>query len=243
MRISSTRRRGTITLAAAFAVVFLAAPTTASAGGFGPYSPQDNVWGGYVATGSNFTTISGSWVEPEVTCNSQNDVFAPWVGVDGYGSQTVEQTGVETNCENGSPQYRAWYEMYPAAPVYWDDAVSAGDHFTGKVEDTGGGNYDITLTDDTAGWTEHTTQNLGASDVSAEAVIESPSQSYPSFSSLDFSGITVNGQVFDTYSPQGLDSGGYQPSQLSNGAFSMTGGFAQAHTRHSQAKPQAPIRY
>jgi hypothetical protein len=126
---------------------------------FGPHSPQDNVWGGCVATGSNFTVIPGSWVEPQVTCNSRNDVFAPW-----------------------------------------DDA-------------------------------------------SAEAVIESPSQSYPSFSSLDFSGITVNGQVFETYSPQGLDSGGYQPSRLSNGAFSMTGGFAQAHSRHSQAKPQTPIRY
>lgn len=189
---------------------------------------DDGVWGGYVAQGGPFQNISGSWVEPSVTCNTTNDVFAPWVGVDGYGSQSVEQTGVETNCSNGSPEYRAWYEMYPAPPVYWNDPVSAGDSFTGSVSDDGYGDYTITLTDNTQGWTETTQQQYNGQDASAEAVIESPSQSYPSFSELDFSNVTVNGQVFDASNPQAITSGGYGPTALNNGSFAIVpenGGF------------------
>ncbi|WP_194894550.1 G1 family glutamic endopeptidase [Catenulispora pinisilvae] len=184
---------------------------------------QDSNWGGYVATG-NFTSISGSWTEPQVTCNTSNDLYAPWVGIDGYGSESVEQTGVQTDCSSGSPVYSAWYEMYPAQPVYWNDPVSAGDSFTGSVADSGGGNYTITLTDNTAGWTETTQQQYNGQDASAEAVIESPTSSYPSFSQQDFSNVTVDGQVFDSTNPQALTSGGYGPTALSNGSFSMEPG-------------------
>ena len=184
---------------------------------------QDSNWGGYVATG-NFTSISGSWTEPQVTCNTSNDLYAPWVGVDGYGSESVEQTGVQTDCSSGSPVYSAWYEMYPAQPVYWNDPVSAGDSFTGSVVDNGGGDYTITLTDNTAGWTENTQQQYNGQDASAEAVIESPTSSYPSFSEQDFSNVTVDGQVFDASNPQALTSGGYGPTALSNGSFAMVPG-------------------
>lgn len=85
----------------------------------------------------------------------------------------------------------------------------------------GSGNYNLTLTDNTLGWTEKTTQNLGAQNVSAEAVIESPSQSYPSFNELDFSNVTVNGQVFDNSSPQAIDSGQYTETALQNGSFAI----------------------
>ncbi|MFF9646586.1 hypothetical protein [Kitasatospora aureofaciens] len=48
-----------------------------------------------------------------------------------------------------------------------------------------------------------------------------PSQSYPSFGRLDFSGVTVNGQVFDSYAPQAIDSGPYTETPLSNGSFAI----------------------
>jgi hypothetical protein len=184
---------------------------------------QDSNWGGYVATGS-FGSISGSWTEPQVTCNTSNDLYAPWVGIDGYGSESVEQTGVQTDCSSGSPVYSAWYEMYPAQPVYWNDPVSAGDSFTGSVVDNGGGDYTVTLTDDTAGWTESTQQQYNGQDASAEAVIESPTSSYPSFSEQDFSNVTVDGQPLDATNPQALTSGGYGPTALSNGSFAMVPG-------------------
>jgi hypothetical protein len=181
-------------------------------------------WGGYVATGSGFTSIVGSWVEPKVTCNSDNNLFAPWVGIDGYGSNTVEQTGAQVSCASGSPAYSAWYEMYPKAPVYLSTStypVSANDKFTGSVTTSGNGSYKITLKDTTKGWTYTTTKSLDGENVSAEAIIESPSQSYPTFTAVKFSAITVNGEVFSDFDPTPLSSGGYSPTALNGGAFSL----------------------
>jgi hypothetical protein len=195
------------------------------------------VWGGYVAQGSGFQSISGSWTMPQVTCTSSNDLFAPWVGIDGYGSQTVEQTGVQVDCSSGSPVLSPWYEMYPAAPVYWNDPVAVGDSMTGSVTTDGSGAYTLTLTDNTAGWTEQTQQQLDAQNVSAEAVIESPSGSYPSFGELDFTGVTVNGQSFDAFAPQAIDSGQYTETPLSGGSFAIvpaSGGAAATHTHASR---------
>ncbi|QMU73398.1 G1 family glutamic endopeptidase [Streptacidiphilus sp. P02-A3a] len=207
-----------------------AAAATAAPFGYAPVGPasvygtqwaSSSPWGGYVATGSGFTSITGSWTEPSVTCTSSNNLFAPWVGIDGYGSQTVEQTGAQVSCASGSPVYSAWYEMYPASPVYLSKPVAAGDSFTGSVTATGGSNYLITLTDNTQGWTYSTTKRLNAEDVSAEAIIESPSQSYPKFTATKFTGITVNGNVFSSYNPIPLSSGGYSPTALNGGSFSL----------------------
>ncbi|MER5641988.1 G1 family glutamic endopeptidase [Kitasatospora sp. NPDC002227] len=215
-----------LALAAALAVsgAALAGPAQAvgdTGHGFGNYRYAGSVWGGYVAQGSGFRSISGSWTMPEVQCNSTDDLFAPWVGIDGYGSQTVEQTGVEVNCQNGSPAYSGWYEMYPAPPQYFSDRVDAGDTFTASVVYSGSGTYTLKLTDTAKGWTHSVRQRINGRNVSAEAVIESPSQSYPSFSSLDFSGVTVNGYSFDAYNPQAIDSGQYTETGLSNGSFSI----------------------
>jgi len=32
-------------------------------------------------------------------------------------SDSVEQTGTDSDCDGGSPGYYGWYEMYPADPV------------------------------------------------------------------------------------------------------------------------------
>ncbi len=244
MRIPRRALRLPAIAAAATVVAGVGLTGSAAAAGasFGPYhgfAPHDGAWGGYVAKGGPFHSITGSWVEPSVTCNSSNDVYAPWTGVDGYGSQTVEQQGVETNCSNGSPQFRPWYEMFPASPVYWSDPAAAGDNITGTTTDNNG-TYTLTLTDNTAGWTETTQQSTQAGDVSAEAVIESPSQSYPSFQELDFSGVTVDGKSFDSINPQAITSGGYGPGPLSGGAFSIKPGAGLGAWSASHAAPSAP---
>ncbi|MBO0840323.1 MAG: hypothetical protein J2O49_05850 [Sciscionella sp.] len=164
-------------------------------------------WGGYASLNGNFSTATASWTEPSVTCRSSNDLFAPWVGIDGDGSQTVEQTGVATDCSSGSPQYSAWYEMYPADPVYWNDPVSAGDKFTGTIQVVSSGQYKLTLVDNTKGWTETTTQSLQASDYSAEAIIESPTDSYPQIDGgVNFSGVQFDGKNLADTNPQALDA-------------------------------------
>ncbi|SEN81677.1 hypothetical protein [Actinacidiphila rubida] len=87
----------------------------------------------------------------------------------------------------------------------------------------GGGAYSLTLSDTTKGSSKTTQASPGAQDASAEAVIESPAGSYPSFQEQDFSGITVNGQSFSAYGLQAIDSGPYAETAL-DGSFSIVPG-------------------
>jgi hypothetical protein len=192
----------------------------------GGFNQDGGNWSGYVATGSGFTSASVSWTEPSVSCNSSNDLMAPWVGIDGYGSQSVEQTGVQTDCSSGSPTYSAWYEMYPASPVYYNDPVSAGDQINSSATTDGNGNYTLTLTDTTQGWTETTPASYNGANASAEAIIESPTAAYPNFGSVNFTNFQINGQDPSSFSPVALDasnSNGFEDhtSGLSGGSFSI----------------------
>lgn len=186
-------------------------------------------WGGYAATGSGFTSVSSTWTQPSVTCNSTNDLYAPWVGLDGYGSSTVEQTGVATDCSSGSPVNEPWYEMYPASPVYLNTGsypVSAGNSITASVV-YNGSRFTLTLKNNSRGWTYTTSKSLaGARRVSAEVIIESPTGSYPRFGTINFSNSTVNGSSLSNFSPTAMDpsSGGVyeaHTSGLSGGSFSI----------------------
>jgi hypothetical protein len=166
-------------------------------------------WGGYVSFGS-FTTATASWTEPSVSCTSTNDLFAPWVGIDGDGSSTVEQTGVATDCSSGRPVYQAWYEMYPAAPVYYSTSsapVAAGDKISATVTRTGTNTYRLDISDTTKGWTKTITKSLTSKHASAEAIIESPTDSYPSISGgVKFTGVKFNGTNLASTSPSALNA-------------------------------------
>jgi hypothetical protein len=163
-------------------------------------------WSGYAATGQTFTSVSSSWVQPTVDCSSGDTTYSSfWVGLDGDGSSSVEQTGTEADCSGGQASYSSWYEMYPAYPVNYSDTVSPGDSFTATVSTDGSGNFTLTLTDNTAGWTE--TQNQSSSSASlasAEVIAEAPSDSsgplpLSDFGSVDFTGSTANGNPIGNY--------------------------------------------
>ncbi|WP_329570261.1 G1 family glutamic endopeptidase [Kitasatospora sp. NBC_01266] len=208
-----------------------AAPTTAAAAqglSFRPlhYNTNGYNWGGYAATGSGFTSVSASWAEASATCNSSNDLYAPWVGIDGYGTSTVEQTGVATDCSSGSPVDQAWYEMYPANPVYLSLSsypVSAGDAITASVTYAGSSKYTLKLTDSSRGWTYTTSKSLSAQRASAEVIIESPTGSYPNFGTLKFSSATVNGASLGSTSPVALDPSSNGTYEARTGALGSSG--------------------
>lgn len=192
----------------------------------GTFNEDGGNWSGWVSTGSGFSSVSASWNEPEVTCNSSNDLYAPWVGIDGYGSQSVEQTGVASDCSSGSPQYQAWYEMYPDSPVYYNDPVSAGDNFTASVQRSGT-SYTLTISDTTKGWTEHVTKSYNGANASAEFILESPTGAYPNFGTVHFSGATVDGATYTGANGHALDASNNSGSEdhtgaLDNGAFDVT---------------------
>ncbi|HEX3591615.1 MAG TPA: G1 family glutamic endopeptidase [Pseudonocardiaceae bacterium] len=193
----------------------------------GGFNEDGGNWSGYVATGHTFTSVSANWTEPPVTCGSSNDLYAPWVGIDGFGDQSVEQTGVATDCSSGSPSYQAWYEMFPQEPVYYNDPVSAGDSISASVTTDGAGNYTLTIRDTTQGWTETTPGAFDGQNASAEAILESPTAAYPNFGEVDFTDFSINGQSASSFSPVALDasnSNGFEDhtSALSGGDFSVS---------------------
>ena len=132
-------------------------------------------WSGYAADSSTYTSVSASWVQPAGTCTSATRYSSFWVGLDGYNSSSVEQTGTDTDCVDGTPQYYGWYEMYPADSFSFGNTVKAGDVITASVVYEGSNEFKLTLADTTQNWSVSTTQTLAnAARSSAEVIIEAP---------------------------------------------------------------------
>jgi hypothetical protein len=190
-------------------------------------------WSGYSAINGLYTSVSANWTQPTATCTSATTYSSFWVGLDGDGSNTVEQTGTSADCSGGTPRYYAWYEMYPKFPTNLSLAIRAGDSISASVTTDGGGRFTLTLTDNTTGQTNVTTQRLNhAKLASAEVIAEAPSSSggvlpLTNFGKVGFSSATVNGQGIGAFNPDRIDmvSGGTlkaQTSALSGTSFSVT---------------------
>jgi hypothetical protein len=134
-------------------------------------------WSGYTVDGTGATQVVGTWTEPKVTCGvGESSWSSPWVGIDGDTSKTVEQTGSDSDCVNGTPSYYAWYEMYPKSTIEIAMTVKPGDSLTGEVTFSGSNTFKLTLTDNTTKATFSTTQtSQKAARTSVEWIVEGPS--------------------------------------------------------------------
>ncbi len=158
-------------------------------------------WAGYAATGNTgaFSSVSVSWTEPTAHCKSGDQYAILWAGLDGYSSETVEQTGSDVDCDGKTPVYDAWYEMYPANLVTFSNAVEPGDHLTTSVTYVGSNKFTVKFSDTTRGWSHTVTKVLaGAARSSAEVIVEAPPSgtggvSLTDFGEVSFTGATVNG--------------------------------------------------
>jgi hypothetical protein len=182
-------------------------PVPAELGTIAPAVTSTN-WSGWDTVSGPFTTVSGSWVQPTGVCTSTRTWAAFWVGLDGDGSNTVEQTGTDVDCAGGSPVYYAWYEMYPKAPITFSQPVHPGDQINASVT-VAAGRYTLTIADATAGWTHTVHATLaGATNHSAEFIAEAPSGGsilpLTNFGQVQFSSATVDGQPLGTFSPRKL---------------------------------------
>jgi|SRR5580658_2796759 hypothetical protein len=187
-------------------------------------------WAGYAVTGTSgqFTSVASSWVQPTATCSFGDQYSAFWVGLDGYTSRTVEQTGSEADCAWGTAEYSAWYEMYPANPVYFNNTVRPGDKFKGLVTYQSG-NFVISLTDTTEQWSHTVTQAVaGALRSSAEVIAEAPSSGsgvlpLTDFGTVNFTGTIVNGRGLCYLSPVEIIMPSARDSSLAcPGTFSVS---------------------
>jgi len=138
---------------------------------------ESSNWSGYAVTGSSFTVAKGSWVVPSVNCNqTPNSYSAFWVGIDGYASDSVEQTGTISQCSGSRAEYYAWYEFYPN-PSYEITSVpvSPGNVISASVTFNGGSSFTTTVTNETTGHSYSKTANVrGAARSSAEWIAEAP---------------------------------------------------------------------
>jgi hypothetical protein len=135
-------------------------------------------WSGYVLTGANgaYNEVSAEWGVPGVDCPGGDQYEASWVGLDGYNSGTVEQIGTSSDCDGTTPVYNAWYEMYPAAPVYFSTPGPVAGLMFGWVTFSGTDTYTLTLQAINEDWTESVTVNESGLDrSSAEVITEAPS--------------------------------------------------------------------
>jgi Peptidase A4 family len=211
-------------------------------------------WSGYVASGTQFKSVSGSWVQPAASCNSGQSYSAFWVGIGGasQGSNALEQTGTQSNCNsNGQTSYYAWYELVPAAPVQVSMAVHPGDKISAKVTVTGNNVY-VSLNNETTGGSFSKTLQTSSIDTSsAEWIAEAPSEcssggnctplALADFSNVDFSGATATdssghtGTISDSaWSSQAV---ALSPSQDGSGGFGSQ--FTSTDSQSSSAGAQA----
>jgi hypothetical protein len=139
------------------------------------HQAESTNWSGYAATSGTYSSVSASWTEPTGHCTGGSKYSSFWVGLDGYNSNSVEQTGSEVDCRGSRAVYYAWYEMYPNPSVNYSNTVRPGDHFNASVTYQGSNHYALFIADTTAGWSHTTIGTLaGAPRSSAEVIIEAP---------------------------------------------------------------------
>ena len=161
-------------------------------------------WSGWDVTGGTYSSVSASWTVPTVTCKpGETSYSAYWVGLDGDGSSSVEQTGTSSDCDAGTPSYSAWYEFFPEDSVSLPNTVKAGDKIKASVVSVAGTDqYKLVLTDTTQNWTKtQTGTSPSGSGASAEIIAEAPSGStsgnsvlpLADFKTMTFSDVQVDG--------------------------------------------------
>jgi hypothetical protein len=90
---------------------------------------------------TTFTSVTGNWVQPAVSCTRSKATYAAfWVGLGGFSptSQALEQIGTQATCTAaGKKKYSLWYELVPAASVTIKFKVFPGNALTASVRVNG----------------------------------------------------------------------------------------------------------
>jgi len=178
--------------------LFLASPNQT----YNPPSFKVSHWSGYIVASDLqnrspvVSGVSACWTVPEIK-PSENDTFlGVWVGIGGYGEETLIQTGTEQEYVNGRVVYYAWYELIPDYLVRIPKIhVQAGDIVTASIslleEDTN--TWVIEIADVTRG--ERFKRNVvyNSSRLSAEWVVERPKVNGTISTLADFGNVTFTG--------------------------------------------------
>ncbi len=140
-------------------------------------------WSGYIVASdiqnrsSVVSSVGASWRVPEIKLSENNTFSGVWIGIGGYGEDTLIQTGTEQECINGKFTYYTWYELVPDYLVPIPSIhVKAGDTITASIslinENTN--TWSIEIADITRNQRFKKTVVYNSSRLSAEWVVERP---------------------------------------------------------------------
>ena len=161
----------------------LPSPGSASPSDSSPLSMQSQQWSGYVVMSNLIlrqpvvTSVRGSWTVPAVESSGDDTYSVIWVGIGGYGEQSLIQTGTLQQFVNGVPAYYAWYQLIPNRGVrILNVSVQPGDKIMASVNLVEGSvnSWSIEISDVTSGDSFQRTFSYASSRLSAEWVVESP---------------------------------------------------------------------
>jgi hypothetical protein len=208
VRTTAHIRTGLIALATIAAALFVcaalagiasAAPRIDPSGPHGTSGSTSLNWSGYSVAGGTYSSVTATWTQPAVVARSTDTYAAFWVGLDGDGSDTVEQIGTMGYTHAGTSYYVAWYEMYPAALQMLSLAVHPGDAVTATVQWTGSTTFRLTLDNQTTGRSFAVERSSStAQRASAEIIAEAPADGagvlpLARFGLASFSGCAIDG--------------------------------------------------
>jgi hypothetical protein len=135
-------------------------------------------WSGFAVSGTTFSSVSGSWVQPKATCSGSTTSAAFWVGLGGNSdvSNSLEQIGTSSDCSaGGTASYTAWYELVPAGSVPIKLKVYAGNKLSASVK-VNGTKVTVQIKNLTRNTSFTRVLTMAAPDVSsAEWIAEAPS--------------------------------------------------------------------
>jgi peptidase A4-like protein len=166
-------------------------------------------WSGYaVNTSAPYTSASGTFQVPSVTYDglaNSTEYVSDWVGIGGYGDSTLIQLGsMEIASTSDAVSYLVWYELYPAGTQLIPYSVKPGDVITASLQCTAACSpssvqtWQLSMSDQTAGWSWTQSFQYQSSMASAEWIIEAPG--LPSLPLADYSQAT-----FDPVEANGLN--------------------------------------
>jgi Peptidase A4 family len=140
-------------------------------------------WAGYDVTGRQFSSVSGTWTQPQAGANptSSQSYSAFWVGLGGTASSSssLEQVGTASDYVDGHAQYYAWYELVPAGQQRLNLAIHPGDKISARTT-VNGTSVTVSLTDQTTGKSVTKTLQMSNPDTSsAEWIAEAPASQSP----------------------------------------------------------------
>ncbi|HET6910876.1 MAG TPA: G1 family glutamic endopeptidase [Mycobacteriales bacterium] len=132
-------------------------------------------WSGYAVRAGSYTGVTGQWSVPAAAPTQSSTYSAAWIGIGGFTTADLIQTGTESDFVNGHPEYAAWWTTsdlgYAEQPI--DSlTVKAGDAISASVVNNGDGTWTMTLTD--GGNSFSKVVSFSSSETSAEWIMEAP---------------------------------------------------------------------